>query len=92
MASTSGGGHGGKRRNSVGKRRVKEEIELGRCWERCHKVIFKKCIFRRALKGHCHGNFTIFWSKPFFNMKLLIQHWEKNTKVFLSEEQTIVIF
>ena len=28
----------------------------------------------------------------FFNMKLLIQHWEENTKVFLSEEQTIVIF
>ena len=49
---------------------------------------------------HCHGNFAIFWSKPlkyltkslFFNMKLLIQHWEENTKVFLSEEQTIVIF
>ena len=53
-----------------------------------------------SLKGHCHGNFAIFWSKPlkyltkslFFNMKLLIQHWEENTKVFLSEEQTIVIF
>ena len=52
------------------------------------------------LKGHCHGNFAIFWSKPlkylteslFFNMKLLIQHWEENTKVFFSEEQTIVIF
>ena len=52
------------------------------------------------LKGHCHGNFAIFWSKPlkyltkslFFNMKLLIQHWEENTKIFLSEEQTIVIF
>ena len=49
------------------------------------------------LKGHCHGNFAIFWSKLlkyltkslFFNMKLLIQHWEENTKVFLSEEQTI---
>ena len=53
-----------------------------------------------GLKGHCHGNFAIFWSKPlkyltkslFLNMKLLIQHWEENTKVFLSEEQTIVIF
>ena len=41
------------------------------------------------LKGHCHGNFAIFWSKPlkyltkslFFNMKLLIQHWEENTIV-----------
>ena len=52
------------------------------------------------LKGHCHDNFAMFWSKPlkyltkslFFNMKLLIQHWEENTKVFLSEEQTIVIF
>ena len=52
------------------------------------------------LKGHCHGNFAIFWSKPlkyltkslFFNKKLLTQHWEENTKVFLSEEQTIVIF
>ena len=51
-------------------------------------------------KGHCHGNFAIFWSKLlkylskslFFNMKLLIQHWEENTKVFLSEEQTIVTF
>ena len=54
----------------------------------------------KHLKGHCHGNFAMFWSKPlkyltkslFFNMKLLIQHWEENTKVFLSEEQTIVIF
>ena len=54
----------------------------------------------RDLKGHWHGNFAIFWSKPlkyltkslFFNMKLLIQHWEENTKVFLSEEQTTVIF
>ena len=53
----------------------------------------------KHLKGHCHSNFAIFWSKPlkyltkilFFNMKLLIQHWEENTKV-LSEEQTIVIF
>ena len=53
-----------------------------------------------VLKGHCHGNCAMFWSKPlkyltkslFFNMKLLIQHWEENTKVFLSEEQTIVIF
>ena len=57
---------------------------------------------KRILKGHCHGNFAIFWSKlllkifdkepVFFKMKLLIQHWEENTKVFLSEEQTIVIF
>ena len=52
------------------------------------------------LKGHCHGNFAIFWSKPlkyltqslFFNMKLLIQHWEENTKVFLSEEQNYSYF
>ena len=34
----------------------------------------------------------IFDKEPVFNMKLLIQHWEENTKVFLSEEQTIVIF
>ena len=33
-----------------------------------------------------------FDKEPVFNMKLLIQHWEENTKVFLSEEQTIVIF
>ena len=53
-----------------------------------------------VLKGHCHANFAIFWSKPlkyltkslFFNKKLLIQYWEESTKVFLSEEQTIVIF
>ena len=40
------------------------------------------------LKGHCHGNFAIFWSKPlkyftkslFFNMKLLIQHGKKILK------------
>ena len=32
------------------------------------------------------------FDRVFFNMKLLIQHWEENTKVFLSEEQTIVIF
>ena len=52
------------------------------------------------LNGHCHGNFAVFRSKLlkyltkslFFNMKLLIQHWEENTKVFLSEEQTIVIY
>ena len=58
------------------------------------------CSARYKLKGHCHGNFAMFWSKPlkywtkslFFNMKLLIQHWEENTKGFLSEEQTIVIF
>ena len=34
----------------------------------------------------------IFDKESVFNMKLLVQHWEENTKVFLSEEQTIVIF
>ena len=61
---------------------------------------FRRKRLRANLKGHCRGNFAIFWSKPlkyltrslFFNMKLLIQHWEENAKVFLSEEQTIVIF
>ena len=72
---------------------------------RYNNILFLVCTVDKqsvpqTLKGHCHGNFAIFWSKLlkcltkslFFNMKLLIQHWEENTKVFLSEEQTIVIF
>ena len=51
MASTSGGGHGGKRRNLARKRRFREEIEQERGWERCHKRIFRnESIFSRALR------------------------------------------
>ena len=43
------------------------------------------------LKAHCHDDFAVFWSKPlnyftknlFYNIKLLLQHQEENTKVFL---------
>ena len=44
-----------------------------------------------SLKGHCHGDLAAFWSKLFkyltknlfCNMKLFLQHWEENIKVFL---------
>ena len=52
------------------------------------------------LKGHCHGDFAVFWSKLlkyltknlFCNMKLLLQYREENIKVFSQEEQTIINF
>ena len=50
------------------------------------------------LKGHCHGDFAVFWSKMFkyltknlfCNIKSLSQHLNENIKRFFSkEEQTI---
>ena len=43
------------------------------------------------LKGHCHGDFAVFWSKLlkhlmknlFANVKLLLEHREENLKGFL---------
>ena len=45
------------------------------------------------LKGHCHGDFAVFWSKLlkcltknlFAKIKLLLEHWEEDIKGFLQE-------
>ena len=47
--------------------------------------------FVSGLKGHCHGDFAVFWSKLLkhltknllANMKLFLEHREENLKRFL---------
>ena len=40
MATTSGGSHGGKRRNLVGKGILEKKSSLDKARKRCHKRIF----------------------------------------------------
>ena len=55
------------------------------------KAIHHRLLY--VLKGYCHGDFVVFWSKQlkyltknvFSNMKLFLEHWGENTKGFLRE-------
>ena len=62
-------------------------------------VLVGVVIIEGHLRGHCYGNFIVFWSKLlqhltknlFSNMKLLLEQWEENIFSDFSEEEQIVI-
>ena len=61
-------------------------------------MMMMKTIFNE-LKGYCQGNFAVLWSKLltyltknlFANVKLLLEHREKNIKGFLQGRTTVTI-
>ena len=66
---------------------IKENFNFQALWTACTEIIDAFGF----LKGHCHGDFAVCWSKMlkcltkniFSNIKLLLEHREEDMKLFL---------